>query len=297
MHIIRNILVLATLMAGAAAVAESPTYSYAHIISNDFIGGGQDRWHTGSYTMSATKNLYVQGRGKKYLELRFRSEIVAPSNLSHPSIDDRPYVGILTLGLHQHARYTHLDTSFGVDFVIVGDQTRLLDLQDGFHTLFGSGDVGAVTQIGDATYPTFLGEVAAPVPLSEFVLMRPFVEVQAGAETFARSGVDVEFGDRCMDEFKIRDVTTGQRYLAHRCDEARATTINLGFDFARVFGSNYLPSAIGPEFLPNRTRIRFGVERTGMYGSFFFGLAWLGKEFAGQPEGQVVGSLSGTFHF
>jgi hypothetical protein len=40
-----------------------------------------------------------------------------------------------------------------------------------------------------------------------------------------------------------------------------------------------------------------GVHKNGKYGDVFVGLAWLGKEFVGQPGSQVVGSLSLSLRF
>lgn len=302
MSLFRCIAVLVSLVAPAATAEPATTLSFAHLFSNDFIGDGQDRWHTGSYVFSVLKQLGNSCEAgpscaDDVLEFRFRSEIIAPSNLARPAPSDRPYAGVLAFGIHHHTQRRGVETAVGVDLVTVGDQTGMLSFQSGFHHLFGAGEFGSVSQIGNATYPTLVGELGKSIELSEHALMRPFVAAQAGVETFIRAGVDVEFGQLCIGNLKIRDVTTGQRYPAIACRDAPPLVASMGLDVARVFDSHYLPSDIGPSFSSTRYRVRFGIHRTGRLGSVFFGLTWLGEEFRGQPGGQLVGSISANIRF
>lgn len=297
MSLLRHLLTLASLSAGAAAAEPSSSLSFAHLFSNDFIGDGQDRWHSGSYVFSILKEFEDSGGASDVVEFRFRSEIIAPSNLARPAPSDRPYAGVLSFGVHQYVQRKGIETAVGVDLVTVGDQTGMLDFQRGFHRLFGAGDFGQVLQIGNAIYPTLLGEMAESVELSEVVSMRPFVEAQAGVETFVRAGVDLEFGRACRGRFKIRDVTTGQRYPAFACPDIPSTVASVGLDVARVFDSQYLPSSTGPSFSSTRSRIRLGLHRTGELSSVFYGLTWLGEEFDGQSGGQLIGSISISLSF
>lgn len=173
----------------------------------------------------------------------------------------------------------------------------LLDFQRDFHAMFGKGNFGAVPQIGDAIYPTVLGELAKPISLTEFLSIRPFVEAQVGVETFLRTGVDFEFGRACQGQFKIRDVTTGQRYAGFICQDSTFATANLGIDVAHVFDSHYFPSSFDVTVAETRPRVRLGIHRGGRNASIFYGLTWLGEEFREQPESQVVASININLRF
>jgi hypothetical protein len=301
----RYLQALTAILALSATVANAEPSSrvgIARLFSNDFFGDGQDRWHTGSYAFSVLKKTGGVSGAKldgidDVLELRLRSEIIAPSNLARPSRTDRPYAGVLSFGVHRHSQRRGLETSLGLDLVTVGNQTGLLNFQREFHQIFGGGNFGTVNQIGNAVYPTVLGEIARTVALGRSVSTRPFLQAQAGVETLLRAGVDFDFGRACNGPFKVRDVTTGQRYSGFSCKDNSSTVVTIGIDAARVFDSHYLPGSSGYRFTKTRPRIRIGIHKNGKSGDLFFGLAWLGKEFVGQPTTQVVGSLSLNFRF
>jgi len=299
MKLVPSALVIGMLSTVAASAEQRPTVGYARLFSNDFFGDGQDRWRTGSYALSILKKRGdpVHSAAADVLEYRLRAEIVAPSNLARPSATDRPYAGILSFGVHHHSKRNGFETDLGLDLVTVGDQTGLLDFQRDFHGMFGGGNFGPVPQIGDAIYPTLLGELAKPITLSEFASVRPFVEAQVGVETFIRTGVDLELGRACQGQFMVRDVTTGQRYTGFTCQDGSFTTASLGIDVAHVFDSHYFPSSSDVTFAETRPRVRLGIHRVGRNASVFYGLTWLGEEFKGQPESQVVGSISINLRF
>ena len=73
-------------------------------------------------------------------------------------------------------------------------------------------------------------------------------------------------------------------------------SLTLGADMARVFASEYFPSS-GPDLTDTRTRVRAGMQWQGHVASVFYGATYLSPEFAGQGEGQVVGSLNVNFRF
>jgi len=126
--------------------------------------------------------------------------------------------------------------------------------------------------------------------LSPTVAVRPFVELQAGAETLVRAGGDILIGRAGMHDLFLRDVTTGQRYRATRGAEP-GFSVALGGDIAHVEHSVYLPVYSGFVLTDSRQRLRMGVHWQGEQSSVFYGLTWLGKEFAAQPASQVVGSV------
>ena len=58
------------------------------------------------------------------------------------------------------------------------------------------------------------------------------------------------------------------------------------------------PSRSGVQVEETRTRVRGGVHWEGQGGgALFYGVTWLGEEFEGQREGQVVGSLQFRLRF
>jgi hypothetical protein len=72
---------------------------------------------------------------------------------------------------------------------------------------------------------------------------------------------------------------------------AEGTSFSFGGDVAHVFDSVYLPADQGYSPTDLRLRLRAGLHwQKGAMG-LFYGLTWLGEEFEGQPEGQLVGSL------
>lgn len=293
-------LLLATLLSfslvESAKAEPSSDLRFAHLFSNDYFGDGQDRWHSGSLSLSVLKvddlwNGESIGSTGKAIEFRFRSEIVAPSNLATPSPNDRPYAGILSFGVHRHVQAGPYEASVGMDLVFVGPQTGLLTFQRKFHRAFNKGNFGSVRQLANAIHPTASGEVAKSFQLSDFARARPFLEAQAGVETFIRTGIDFEFGHECVGQYKVREVTTGQRYADHNCRNRKSSLATLGIDFAGVLDSHLLPSSSGLDFARSRVRVRLGVQQEGRYGSIFYGLTWLGKEYEGQRSGQVVGSI------
>ena len=125
---------------------------------------------------------------------------------------------------------------------------------------------------------------------------RPFFEVQAGVESYARIGGDWHFGSIGRDALWVRDVTTGQRYALNR-GANKGWGATLGADFAYVAGSELLPETRRLQLSDSRTRLRGGVRYFGEDYDFFYGLTWLGKEFDSQPDGQTVGSLRLNLHF
>lgn len=286
------------LLAGATAFAEEGhTVTVGRLFTNDFLGDGQDRWHTGSYVVSAITATRpwpeLPPKPGELLEWRFRAEIIAPANTGRPGPTDRRYVGNLSVGVHTHYARQNWQTSFGFDLVAIGPSTGLSDFQQAVHSIIGNHiDAAANNQLTDSVHPTVLVETGRLFSLTEKSYVRPFFEAQAGVETFLRTGIDIAIGDGCAGGLRIRDVTTGHRYRTSTCTDDRGATLMIGADVAKVFDSAYLPSADGYDTTDIRGRVRFGMEWSGEHGSVFYGLTYLGREFEGQPEGQLVGALN-----
>ncbi|MDX5384144.1 MAG: lipid A deacylase LpxR family protein [Rhodobacterales bacterium] len=276
---------------------------YGRLITNDYIGDGRDRWRSGSVASSR-----VWGRGWSgalpydfgdILELRLGAQIIAPENLVSPAPGDRPYAGALSLGLHTHFERAGLELALGSDLVMTGPQTRLDDLQASFHDLVGVEKASSLTrasQVGNDIHLGLVGEAGREVAIGPNARMRPFIEARAGVETLLRAGIDVTFGDLGQGELLVRDPVTGQRYRSVKGD-AGGYAFVMGGDIAAVSDSVYLPSSSGVAVRDRRTRLRAGLHWQGERTALFYGLTWLGKEFEGQDEGQVLGSIRLDLNF
>ncbi len=82
---------------------------------------------------------------------------------------------------------------------------------------------------------------------------------------------------------RSRDPITGQRIAGIVDAEASGWSFLIGGDVAHVDSSIFLPESRG-----------YMVEATS---NFFYGVTYMSEEFVGQPEGQLVGSLSLNLRF
>lgn len=278
---------------------------YGRLIVNDLIGDGEDRWRTGSV---ASSRIYMRGNSAwaghaparlgELWELRFLGQVISPANLTNPAADDRRQAGALSLGLHTHVARQEWDLSLGGDLVVIGPQTQLDDLQDGLHDIFDGpavSDAARDTQIGNKIRPTAVGELGRNIALSSNATLRPFVEARLGDETLVRAGFDLMVGQTGAGELWLRDPVTGHRYRS--IYENRGLGFVFGGDVAYVDSSVYLPDGGAAELEPTRTRLRAGVHWQGESDAVFFGLTYLGEEFKGQDEGQLVGAIRWKWAF
>jgi len=270
------------------------TLGVGRIFSNDFIGDGHDRWRSGAYSLSILRGPAWDGspppQPGQLLEYRLRAEIIAPGTVSPL---DRPYAGTLALALATHAALGDHDLSLGVETVVVGPQTGLFDFQTWFHDLASlPAPRGGASQLPDAVYPGAFVELAHPLHVSPTVTLRPFAEARVGAEDLVRIGAEVIIGPVGQRDLWLRDVTTGQLYRGIT-DRQTGLAVVAGADFARVDDSAYLPADRGFAARDSRSRARIGVHwQLGDTLSLFYGATWLSPEFQGQPQGQVLGSLT-----
>lgn len=274
----------------------------SRLFNNDFIGDGKDRWRTGSYEVSVTFGDQVADglpfTPFELMQYRLRAEIIAPENLAlaNPA-PDRPYAGVIGLGAFTHFERGAYNMSFGGELVFVGPSTRLDDFQEWAHDRLGvQGPTAAQTQLGDKVYPTIQGEVSRDVQFGAGVF-RPFFEAQAGIETYARVGFDAVFGKNISQNFFVREPVTGHLVTNVRHSDDRSFGFMLGGDVAYVGDSKLLPESRGMQVRSYRPRARAGFLYEGENAGFFYGVTYLGKEFDGQREGQVTGSLNVKFNF
>lgn len=274
----------------------------SRLFNNDFIGDGKDRWRTGSYELSMTfGDPVLDGLPSSPFELmqyRLRAEIISPEDLSAAvPFRDRPYAGVIGLGAFTHYERGDYNVSYGGELVFVGPRTGLDDFQEWAHNLLGiQGPTAAQTQLGNKVYPTVQGEVSRDIRF-ENTLVRPFAEVQAGIESYARVGVDAIFGKNLSRNFFLREPITGHLMTNVRHSDDASFGFMMGADVAYVADSQLLPSDRGVEVRSVRPRARAGFAYEGKNAGIFYGLTWLGEEFEQQREGQVTGSLNVKFNF
>lgn len=285
-------------MSTVAEAQERSRLGYGRLFTNDLLGDGEDRWRTSGIQSSRVWGPTWTGAAPasfgQLLELRLGAEIVAPDDLRNLSPNDRPYAGALSVGLYTHFQRGRTEFAVGGDLVFVGPQTRLDEFQDAVHDLLNvtsPSDSVRAAQIGNAINPTAVVEIGQSFDLGDRTALRPFVEARAGNETLLRAGFDVTFGDLGRGELLVRDSVTGQRYRAVQADWSGFSFV-LGADVAAVSDSEFLPDGGNVALRDTRERIRAGVmwrSEAGITG--FYGLTYLGEEFEGQNEGQVVGSV------
>lgn len=277
---------------------------YGRMITNDFLGDLQDRERTGSVVSSRVWGSDWSGRVPTafgdLIELRLGVEVLAPDNLDNPRPGSRPWAGALSAGLHTHFRRKDSEISAGLGIYATGPQNGLGMLQYEFHKLIGDEPPSARTltaQIDDGFHPTVLVEVGQPFGLTAIGSLRPFVEAQAGIETFVRAGVDLTFGSIGRGGLLLRDPTSGQRYRVIQNGDNLGFSFVAGADIAYVEDSTYLPEDRGYTLTDHRDRVRMGVHWQGVGASAFYGVTWLGKEYESQPHDQVVGSIRVNLNF
>lgn len=295
-------LACATMVAAPATAQERVTLGWGRLLTNDAIGDGKDRWRTGSYVLSRVRGPNwsgaLPGRPGEILEFRLRLETIAPADLVVANPRDRRYVGGLSLGMHTHFETAGVESSLGMDAVIVGPQTGISALHGDLHDLLGLPQPTVFGgQISDDVFLTVTAEFGRTLPLGANAQIRPFVEAQAGAETLLRVGGDLTFGHYATDALMLRDGTTGQRYRAVAGDRVEGMSLLLGGDIAEVYDSEYFlaSDAITPS--DTRKRLRAGLHWQGAQSEVFYGLTWMGKEFEEQPDEQVLGSINLRLQF
>jgi len=270
---------------------------YGRLTTNDVIGDGQDRWRTGSVTMSRAWGAGWFGTAPSefgaLLETRVQGQIIAPANLVQADPTDRPHTGTLSIGVHSPFTRGALEFSVGADLLVIGPQTRLGDLQKAIHGMTGDPQLspGVIAlQTGNHLRPTLVAEIARQFPLGKRTRLRPFTELRAGDETLLRVGADITFGGVTNGELLSRESVTGQRYrVIYR--SGPGVSFVFGGDVAHVSQSVYLPADRGYRLTPRRDRVRMGLYWQGRNASVFYGLTYLGREFQAQDEGQVLGSV------
>lgn len=296
--VLASVLTLLLLLTAAMAQAEGRSYiGHGRLSVNDLFGDRYDRWRTGSVAASYVFGPEWTGRlpamPGQILEFRVLGEIIAPIRLDLPGAMDRPYTQALSLGLHTHFDRGGWQMALGADAVITGPQTGLSEFQDFLHRIARFDHrlhpAVAAAQTPNGVHGSGVFEIGRDIAFGPGTL-RPFAELRAGVEDMARVGFDLSVGPAWQGGLMVRDPVTGHRYSTIRTPETGFTFV-AGADVAKVWNSLYLPAATNT-LSDARVRARAGLHWQRDRWSGFYGLTWLGPEFAGQREGQLVGALS-----
>lgn len=303
LNFVKPLLIAAALLSALPAAGEDRvTLGWGRLFSNDAIGDGKDRWRTGGYQVSRVRGLGWQGSlpdaPGELLEFRASGQLVAPEDLVSPPLTDRRYAAMLSFGMHTHYDWRGNEVSLGADLVFTGPQTGVSNFQKWIHNMIGLPKPLVVDhQIGNGIYPTFVAEMGRSVAVNDRISLRPFVEAQAGVESFVRVGGDLVIGTLGRDDLMVRDGATGQRYRAVEGTRDQSVSFVLGGDLAQVFDSALLPESGLASRSEDRSRLRAGVHWQGQKASAFYGVTYLSPEFDQQPAGQLVGSLNLNLKF
>ena len=275
---------------------------FGNLITNDFFGDGKDRWRTGSVSSSHIWGEDWKGElpeeFSKLFEIRTFGEVIAPSDLSGNNGIDRPFVSHLALGIHSHFQHNGLEYSTGIGASVLGKQTGLGDFQAAFHELIYEHIPSASVlsrQIGNQVLFGPIVEIGETIPNGNRLSIRPFFESYATAEILTRVGADVHFGRGFSGSLFVRDPVTGQRYCVIS-GKVNQMGFSVGGDVGHVAKSAFFYDTGAPMY-NQRLRFRTGLHWVWKNRQGFAGLTWLSKEFHGQPEAQILGSIRLVLRF
>lgn len=284
-------------MAQEVEAEGNKTLGIGSVFTNDVFGDGRDRWRSSSYTISWVRGQDWTGvlpdRFGETIEYRFNAATITPEDLTTPNPADRAYAGALSFGAYTHAQWGSAIVGLGGGLAFTGPDTGHGSFQREAHDFLGvtpPSDAVLANQIGNAVYLTGALDVTGDIRLSDGITFRPFVQVQSGIETLARVGGDVIFGGFGQSSLLLRDDFSGQLYDAVGRDD-RGLSFLIGADTAKVFHSAIIPANSGLELTDTRDRVRAGVNWQGDRIGLFYGVTWLGKEFVGQSDSQIVGTI------
>jgi hypothetical protein len=301
MRLTVSLICAALAIATPVASQERQTIGIGRLFNNDLVGDGHDRWRTGSYVFSLLRAPeFYDGTAQPFgnlLEYRLRAEIIAPDR-SSAAPGDRPYAGALSFGVHSHFGLGAADVSLGADLTALGPQTGLSSFQEAYHNTFSLPDPPYTEdQLGNALHLGGTAEVRTAVKVNDNLTLLPFAEARAGTEDLVRIGGDVVFGQIAQGDLMLRDVVTGQLYRG-TTSAGSGFALVAGGDFAAVSDSIYLPKDKGYSVVEAQIRARAGMHYQFTEDvTVFYGLTYLGEEFEGQTDGQVLGSLKLNFNF
>lgn len=300
------LLAVVIVVGGALPVTAQPVdFTYlgnGRLLNNDVIGDGNDRWRTGSYSVSLLYGSEWQGNlttsPRDVIEFRLRGEVISPANVTNPALNDRLYAGVLAFGVHSHFTWRGADIVAGADVLGFGPQTGIRELQRDLHEALSQPVVNSANrELQNKTLLDVNLEASNDYALGAGTFVRPFIGLAYGAEDLVRLGVDVTVGQWGQGGLRLRDPITGHRFSGIASDQDNGLSLVFGADWAYVDDSEYLPSGHGAELRDDRHRLRGGVHYGQNGYTAFYGVTYLSPEFGTQPDGQMVGSVSLGWNF
>lgn len=236
----KGVLLGLLIIAGGAlpVAAEDAGFTYlgnGRLLNNDVIGDGEDRWRTGSYSISVLYGSEWQGdltsRPLDVIEFRLRGEAIAPANVTTPALNDRLYAGVLAFGVHSHFNWRGADIAMGADILGIGPQTGIRELQRDLHEALSQPVVNAGNrELQNKTLLDLSFEANNEYAISEGAYLRPFLGLTYGAEDLARVGFDLTLGQWGQNGLRLRDPITGQRFSGIASEEDNGLSLVLGAD-------------------------------------------------------------------
>lgn len=258
---------------------------------NDFlVDSGRDRWRTGGATL--VQFLRLAGTEA---ELRLRGEFITPWNSLQAGID-RPPAAIAGAGLFFGRDLGGgAQLRAGIEIVHVG--ASLFAFQSALHEYFnlrGYDYAARGDKTAERSYGALHAEISRSLTLGPATL-RPFAGFEAGFENHSRIGIDATLGGPGFASLSSRDPVSGFLLPAWRRAEfangRSGSALVLGVDLARDHGSNLFTRG-GVQPTRYRTRARVGVMHSFANWTGFAGVTHLSREFEGQIEPQVIGTLA-----
>jgi len=293
------VLCAACLLASPASAGGRERLGFGMLFTNDAFGDGDDRWRTASIASSYAWGPKWQGRLPRdfgdLIELRVNGEVIAPADLGTLVPNSRRYAQALSLEVFSHFAPGAVEFSLGGGLVLTGPMLGLDDLQNWLHGVLGANKISSAikrTQIDNHATPELALEMGRNFELGGTTRIRPFFEARAGVETYLRLGADLTFGLAGDGGFDVRAPVTGFRYSIVPGIGQRGFSFVAGGDVTQIFDSRFLSDNGPTRFNRTRTRLRAGLRWNNRRGSsIFYGVTWLDKEFASQPDSQLTGAV------
>jgi hypothetical protein len=288
---------------------------------NDRFGDGQDRWKTGGITQAYvfpehifSSEPWFEGRASA-LELNVRALLMTPDDTSFAGInsDDRPFAQYAAAGIYLRSitRPEALTSTvamqaedrIGIEVGWQGDPLPLFDVQETLHGATGAGGnagnmsniIGRELLVNLEARRSWRLHIDGSGRDLEFA---PFIQTSLGMrENSLRAGGDFFIGSALEGRSWGSDLSTGAVMAgASMPRQGFNWTVFFGGDVGYVASDAFLDGGFAVDGPSVERRDVVGRARAGMLLEYDnvglgFSLNWLGREFRGQSDGQMVGAI------
>ncbi len=292
---------------------------------NDGLGDGKDRWKTAGITQSYvfpehifSEENWFGGRASA-VELNLRALLITPENIWSFRVNDRPYAQYAAAGLYLRSitRPTALtpeaaiqaEDRVGIEVGWQGEPLPLLDIQGWFHNM--AGGTPATTGFPNTIDGELLVNLEARrtwrfhIDGTERDLeFAPFVQTSLGMrENSLRAGGDFFIGSALAGRTWGADLATGAVMAGASVPRKGFNwTVFFGGDVGTIASDAFLDGGFAADGPSVQRREIVGRARAGLlleYDNLGVGcsLNWLGKEFRGQSNGQMIGAIQLKYRF